>query len=105
MAELDILWRREMMADSYRPVWVTAQTEQGPIKALSFAIRRNRPIYAPRMDDRKVAEIIYEAKGFVGPCREYLENTHKALQEAGIRDKVMDRLMAFISAKDKNSKA
>lgn len=105
MAELDILWRREMMADSYRPVWVTAQTEQGPIKALSFAIRRSSPIYAPRMDDRKMAEIIYEAKGFVGPCRDYLENTHKALQEAGIRDKVMDRLMAYISAKDKDNKA
>ena len=105
LAELDILWRREMMADSYRPIWVTAHSPQGPIKALSFAIRRNRPVYAPRMDDAKTAEIIYAAKGFVGPCRDYLENTHKALKQAGIQDKVMDRLMAYISAKDNELKS
>ena len=96
--ELDILWRREMMADSYRPVWLRAKTENGPIKALSFAIRRNRPVFAPRMADDKVAEIIYRASGFVGPCKDYLHNTQKALIAAGIYDKQMMRLSQLVTA-------
>ena len=94
--ELDILWRREMMADSYRPVWLSAKTDKGPVRALSFAIRRNRPVFAPPMPDAKVARIIYQAKGFVGPCKDYLENTQKALLDAGIHDKQMIKLAALV---------
>lgn len=94
--ELDILWHREMMADSYRPVWLSAKTDKGPVRALSFAIRRNRPVFAPPMPDAEVARIIYQAKGFVGPCKDYLENTQKALLDAGIHDKQMIRLAALV---------
>lgn len=102
--EIDILWRREMMADSYRPVWLTAKTDKGTVKALSFAIRRNRPVFAPRMDDAKIAEIIYQAKGFVGPCKEYLLNTQKALLAAGIYDKQMARLTHLVEQKEKEAR-
>ena len=95
--ELDILWRREMMADSYRPLWLTAQTDKGPIKALSFAIRRNRPVFAPRMSDEKTAAIIHKAAGFVGPCKDYLFQTQKALIEANIHDKKMAQLCKLVS--------
>ena len=94
--ELDLLWRREMMADSYRPVWLTAKTNKGPVRALSFAIRRNRPVFAPPMPNTEVARIIYQAKGFVGPCKDYLENTQKALLDAGIYDKQMIKLAALV---------
>lgn len=94
--EIDILWRREMMADSYRPVWLSAKTDKGSVRALSFAIRRNRPVFAPRMSDAQMAKIIYQAKGFVGPCKEYLLNTQKALLKAGIYDKQMVRLTHLV---------
>ena len=98
--EMDILWRREMMADSYRPVWLTAKTQRGPLKALSFVIRRNRPVFAERMSDEKTASIIHQATGFVGPCKEYLFNTQKALIKAGIIDKQMVRLAKLVKALD-----
>ena len=101
--ELDILWRREMMADSYRPVWLTTRTNQGPIKALSFAIRRNRPVFAPRMSDAQTARIIYKAKGFVGPCKDYLANTQKALIAAGIYDKQMTKLASLVQKMDEEA--
>lgn len=103
--ELDILWRREMMADSYRPVWLNAKTQKGPIKALSFAIRRNRPVFAPRMSDEETAAIIHKAKGFVGPCKDYLQNTQKALIEAGIYDKQMAQLTRLVSGLEAKNKA
>ena len=98
--ELDILWRREMMADSYRPVWLNAKTKTGTIRALSFAIRRNRPVYAPPMSDDETARIIHQAVGFVGPCRDYLEQTYDALCQADIQDKQMKRLIDLVKKLD-----
>ena len=100
VTELDILWRREMMADSYRPVWLRAHTDKGPVKAMSFAMRRDRPIYAPAMRDEIMADIIYKARGFVGPCRDYIENTYQALTLANIEDKQMARLVRLVRQKD-----
>src|SRR3546814_9302515 len=40
-SELDIVWRREMISHSYRPTWVTAQTSDGPVRAIGFAINRS----------------------------------------------------------------
>ena len=94
--ELDILWRREMMADSYKPVWVTAQTDEGPLRALTFAMRRDRPIFAPPMPLDKTARIIHDAVGFVGPCKEYLLNTQEALASVGIYDKQMAQLSKLV---------
>ena len=94
--ELDILWRREMMADSYKPVWVTAQTDEGPVRALTFAMRRDRPIFAPPMPLDKTARIIHDAVGFVGPCKEYLLNTQEALASVGIYDKQMAQLSKLV---------
>ena len=94
--ELDILWRREMMADSYKPVWVTAQTDEGPLRALTFAMRRDRPIFAPPMPLDKTARIIHDAVGFVGPCKEYLINTQDALASVGIYDKQMAQLSKLV---------
>ena len=98
--ELDILWCREMMADSYRPVWLTAKTDKGPVRALSFAIRRDRPIYAPPMPEEEMARIIHQASGFVGPCKEYLQKTQQALVSAGIYDNQMARLTKLVAARD-----
>ena len=95
--ELDILWRREMMADSYKPVWVRAFTDKGPVKALTFAMRRDRPIFAPPMPLSQTADIIAKAVGFVGPCREYLENTNQALMSVGIYDKQMMKLATLVA--------
>ena len=35
-AESFILFRREMIADAYKPAWLTLQTAQGPVEALGF---------------------------------------------------------------------
>lgn len=100
--ELDILWRREMMANSYRPVWVKAKTKNRLVPALSFAIRRDSPIFAPPLPDEATAKIIYNASGFVGPCKEYLRETQKALQIAGIKDRQMTKLCRLVDELEKD---
>ncbi|MGC6412825.1 MAG: gamma-glutamylcyclotransferase [Candidatus Puniceispirillaceae bacterium] len=95
--EADLLWKREMLNESYRPVWVRARTEAGEVRALAFVIRRDKPSYAPRMPLEKMAEAISQAVGFVGPCADYLFNTQKALTQAGIHDKELEQLVTLVA--------
>lgn len=86
-AELDILWKREMLNNSYAPCWMQCKCEkQGNVKALGFVIRRELPSYAGRLTDDAAAQAIAQAVGFVGPCDEYLFETERALAQAGIED-------------------
>jgi cation transport protein ChaC len=85
-----------MINNSYNPKWVSVHTNCGVKKALSFVIRRDSPSYAYRMSDENIAEVISRAAGFLGPCCDYLFETAKALKEAGIQDKTLERLVRMV---------
>ena len=38
--ELAVLWRREMVGGAYAPRWVTAATDQGSVRAITFTRAR-----------------------------------------------------------------
>jgi glutathione-specific gamma-glutamylcyclotransferase len=96
--ELDILWRREMISGSYVPRWVSLETPDGPLRALTFAINRDHVRYAGRLDDDAVAQVVAQATGPLGTCREYLDNTIGHLRELGIRDSRLERIDAKVAA-------
>src|SRR3546814_734209 len=89
---LDIVWRREMISHSYRPTWVTAQTSDGPVRAIGFAINRSHERYTGALPEETVAETIAHAAGFLGPCCDYLFNTVEHLDELGMPDAGLTRL-------------
>jgi len=95
--ELDCLWRREMVNNSYLPKWLNIHTNSGVIKAISFTVRHDSKGFAPKMSDEKISRIIEKAKGFVGPCKDYLFDTNAALKAEGIRDKHLDKLAQLVS--------
>ena len=39
--ELSVVWDREMALDSYKAVWVTATTADGPVNAVTFVMNRD----------------------------------------------------------------
>ena len=97
--ELDILWRREMLNNSYLPRWLRVRTDKGLVNALAFTIRRDSPSFAPKMTELETARYIAQAEGFVGPCRDYLFETTRALREEGMRDSKMERLTRLVQDK------
>lgn len=100
--ELDILWRREMMNNSYLPKWVTVHKKDSPpVKALSFVIRHDGPGFAERMSDERISQHIASAHGFVGPCSEYLFETAGALQAEGMSDHHMNHLVELVKSRQK----
>ena len=97
--ELDILWRREMLNNSYLPRWLQVQTDEGIVRALAFTICHDSPSFAPKMSEAETARYIANAEGFVGPCRDYLFETAAALRKEGMADTMMERLATLVKTK------
>lgn len=98
-AELEIVWRREMVTHAYRPRWLKATTDEGPITVIGFVINRDHARYCGQLPDDEAAETIARACGFLGPCCEYLFNTVEHLRELGMPDAGLERLARRVVAK------
>ncbi len=91
--ECDLIWKREMLSDAYKPSWVKVKSSDGQVrKALTFIIRRSHPNFAAPISDEESIKIIAEASGIVGPNSEYLFKTEAALDSEGITDGKLKRL-------------
>ena len=85
--ELDIVFRRELITDAYRPTWVNARiTDKSPFKAIAFVINRDHNRYAGTLDDETMIGTIAEAKGTLGSCSDYLYETVLQLDNLGMPD-------------------
>ena len=93
IAELDLLWKREMVTLAYDARWLNLHTNTGIKRAISFVSRPDRPQYADPMSIDSEADVIAAASGFIGPCREYLFDTVAALRDNGISDPHLEKLM------------
>jgi cation transport protein ChaC len=94
-AELERLWRREMPTGVYDPRWLTCQTTQGNVHALAFTLSRRSPQHLGRVPDAQMLDILRHARGRYGTTLEYLLETARALQERGVRDREIERLVAL----------
>ncbi len=98
--ELHLLWRREMVVGSYRPVWVRVRAGERALTALAFAVRRDHPQYAALSMDEQ-ADTIAHACGAFGSSCEYLTKTRSALAEHGIVDAYLERLAADVATRQR----
>jgi len=98
-AELELVWRREMVTAAYAPRWITVATEGGAVDAIAFTINRAHPRYAGKLPDDQVATAIAHAAGVLGPCAEYLDRTVAHLAELGIADQRLTHLATLVASK------
>jgi cation transport protein ChaC len=97
-AKISATWRRELVGNGYRPRWVAARTERGPIPALAFiANRENAERYTGRLPDGVVARYIAKACGEGGSGAEYLLETVLALEKLRLRDSRLWRLQRLVA--------
>ena len=90
---IDYLDARERVTDVYHQAWVTAKTDQGAVRALTYVPRfRTHPQYAGKLEPARAAKLIAHGVGNSGPGWEYLEHTVSHLNELGIRDRGLDDL-------------
>ena len=92
-SETRLLWRREMFAGAYRPIWVMADLGDRTVPAASFAIDRSYGRYGANIPLAVQARHIALAEGPLGPCIEYLENTVRVLDTIGQTSGAMHTLL------------
>ena len=79
------------------PRWVTAQTPQGVVKAIAFALDRSHFMYVGGLPEAEVADRLASAVGHIGTMADYLLNTILHLEEAGIHDRALWRMQAMVA--------
>ena len=96
-ATLMPVWRREMRGQGYEARWVSVETADGPVHALTFVVNRASDRYTGRLTDAEIADRIAAACGGLGPSAEYLFRTVAALAELGIHDRHLWALQAMVA--------
>lgn len=79
------------------PQWLTADTEQGPLRALAFTANHADPMYCPEPPEAEVADMLASAVGQAGTMAEYLLNTVTELEKAGVHDPYLWRMQEMVA--------
>jgi len=95
-AEVLLPWQREMFTGAYAARWVRVDTETGPVRAISFVADRAHERYAGRLDEATIAAHLAVARGSLGTCTEYLEQTLAVLRAHGRTDHRLERLERLV---------
>jgi len=92
--ELDLLWRREMVAEGYIPRWVPVADGEGNAlgAAIAFTINADQPSYCGDLPEDEIVHRLATARGRLGTAAEYLFRTRDGLAEMGITDAFLERM-------------
>ena len=92
--ELTLLWKREMLAGSYRPRWVRVRDSAGvPFgHAIAFTINRQATQYAGLLTQEELVHRLSCAAGSLGSSADYLFQTRQGLRLLGIVDRRIEHL-------------
>jgi cation transport protein ChaC len=86
VAELRLLWRREMVLGAYSPRWAGVEAGSDTLRAIAFFVNREHANYAGRLPPETVIKALVSARGQLGTPAEYLLETVRGLVEHGVRD-------------------
>ncbi len=103
--ETKILWRREMLGRSYKPLFAHADTAQGTVEALAFAADRAAGQICPHLSRSEQVRYIATGKGFLGTSLQYIESLASHFNALGIDDEdvtsLLDEARRYASAERK----
>jgi cation transport protein ChaC len=91
-AELELVWRRELINGGYHPTWLRTMTPGGRGWAIGFVTDRRFADYAGMLPEERVAAIVARARGYAGTGAAYLFDTVQHLDSLGIRDPALWRV-------------
>ncbi len=97
---LAYLWDREMVTGVYRPRILPVRAGDTRLPCHAFTVDRGHRQYAGGLGEAEMVRLIRQGVGQGGPNRDYLANTVRHLDELGIRDGPLHRLLARVERTD-----
>jgi cation transport protein ChaC len=95
------LHERELVTPIYEPRWLRVQTPQGPVRAVAYVVDRQNREYMGKLSTARVVSLIRQARGVSGSNRDYLINTVRHLDELGVPDGPLHRLLRLVEGRRK----
>lgn len=96
-AVIALLHDREMITGVYRPGPLPVTLDDGRrVAAHGFVVRRDHPQYRGRLRPDEAARLVRQGSGSRGSSRDYLASTVAHLDELGIRDGSLHRLLDLV---------
>jgi glutathione-specific gamma-glutamylcyclotransferase len=94
-----LLWEREMLNGVYRPRVLPVRLVGGErVSALVFVARPDHPRYAGDLNSREAAALVAQGTGAYGTALDYLRNVVRHLDEFGIVDCPLHRVLRLAEA-------
>ncbi len=90
---LQKLWLREMVTGVYDPRWLPCTTPRGPVNALAFTLSRKSTNFTGELAHEHYRHIFSTAQGRYGSTLDYARQTLQSLQQHGIDDVALKRLL------------
>jgi cation transport protein ChaC len=92
------LWKREMPRRVYAPRLLQVQLGSGRyagryVRALAFLADPTHPAYVRELDLHGSARLVAQGIGQRGPCVDYIRNTLDHMQELGVTDPHLERIL------------
>ncbi len=97
-AETEILWRRELVAPTYIPTFVTAMADGQQLRALTFTADHQADQICGDISREDQINCLVNGVGFLGTSLEYLENIVTQFDALGIKDEECSSLLAEAKA-------
>ena len=95
--KLSIIWDREMITGTYKAIWVTVVTEDGPLPAITFVANRYHPHYLDKQSDDEIVKKSTTAEGCLGAAHDYLKQSICELGKLGWRKTELQALEKRVS--------
>lgn len=93
----EYLVEREMVTNVYRPATLPVRLDDGRrVMAVTFVVRRHHPQYVGGLSDEETARIIAQGVGDKGTSREYFANTVRHLDQLGIKEGRLHRILRLV---------
>jgi len=98
------LHAREMPRKVYNPRWLRVETPKGPVRAYTFVVRRDHPQYTGRLSLKAMVRKILAGRGIGGTCLDYVRETVRHMDELGVGDTPLHRVLAAAEKAAKTTK-
>ena len=95
------LHERELVTPIYEPRWLQVKTPQGLVCAVAYVVDRQNREYLGKLSTARIVSLIRQARGVSGSNRDYLINTVRHLDELGVPDGPLHRLLRMVEGRRK----